>query len=62
MLKKKDVPYFRRREEVELEAAVNAGGDAARKAHLRMAEMYHDEPNRRERMLKDRSPDDGLPD
>jgi hypothetical protein len=56
MLKKKDVPYYRRREEAELERAVNASSDAARKAHLRMADMYHDELSRRERMMGDRSP------
>lgn len=57
MLKKKDVPYYRRREEAELERAVNAASDAARKAHLRMADMYHDELSRRERMVEDRSSD-----
>jgi len=50
MLKEKDVPYYRRREEAELERAVHADTDAARKAHLRLADMYHDELTRRERM------------
>ena len=55
MLKKRDVPYYRRREEAELDRAVNASSDAARKADLRIADMYHDELSRRERMLEDRS-------
>jgi hypothetical protein len=50
MLKKKDVPYYRRREEAELERAVHADSEAARKAHLRLADMYHGELTRRERM------------
>jgi len=53
MLKKKDAPYYRRREEAELDRAVRAGSDAARKAHLQLADMYHDELRRRERMLAD---------
>jgi hypothetical protein len=53
MLKKKDVPYYRRREEAELERAVRAESDAARKAHLRLADMYHEELKRRQRMRND---------
>jgi len=58
MLKKRDVPYYRRREEAELERAVRAKSDAARKAHLTLADKYHDELRRRDRMLENRGTGD----
>jgi hypothetical protein len=54
MLKSRDVPYYRRREEAELVRAVRADSDAARKAHLRLADIYRGELNRRDRIIESR--------
>jgi hypothetical protein len=51
MLKSKDVPYYRRREEAELVRAVRADSDAARKVHLRLADIYRGELSRRDRII-----------
>ena len=55
MLKNRDVPYYRRREEAELDRAVHADNEPARKAHLMMADLYHRELDRYGRIQADRA-------
>jgi hypothetical protein len=63
MLRTRDVPYYRRREEAELDRAVHADSNAARKAHLTMADMYRRELDRYGRIKggQERGKDRGRP-
>jgi|GEM_PF-1482417 hypothetical protein len=57
MLKKQDVPYYRRREGQELDRAAHAHSDPARKAHLNLAEMYHRALDRYSAVRRARAPE-----
>lgn len=59
-MKKRDARYYRKREQTELERAVQARHNSARRAHLGLADLYRRELQRLE-VLADRYADDETP-